>query len=269
MQTILQDKPTIQTALFHHWLNDLWQRSFGENFADNGTNRKYLLADALGSTRNLIDSTGATVKSYNYDVFGSIRTQSGSGSTSFKFTGEQTDDESGLIFLRARYYDPEIGRFISKDPFRGYETDAQSLNPYPYVKNNPTNLVDPEGLWYANVNFSVGIFWTGITFGIQVSDKGIYVYGGAGAVTSAEAGLSLTYSPDNPSEGISTNVSGQLGIAAAINQDESGKISREGGIGIGAGGGIYLIKTKRLNFEGYLEKIIPSRSFEIKRKEKY
>lgn len=146
MKLQLQDKPTIQSLLFNHWFNNLWQRSFGKDFADNGTSREYLLADALGSTRNLTDSTGSVVKSLEYDVFGSIRTQSGTASTGFKFTGEQTDDESGLIFLRARYYDPEIGRFISKDPHPGYADISQSLNRYIYVQNNPINFIDPSGL---------------------------------------------------------------------------------------------------------------------------
>jgi len=81
---------------FNSWFNSLYQRSFNKPF----------LTDAIGSTRNLTNSTGITVKSLNYDIFGAVRTQTGTSSTNFKYTGEQTDDESGLVFLRARYYDP-------------------------------------------------------------------------------------------------------------------------------------------------------------------
>jgi RHS repeat-associated protein len=66
----------------------------------------------------------------------------------FRFTGEQQDAEVArdLYYLRARYYDPEIGRFWSKDPFAGWTVEAQSLNRYPYVLNNPVRWVDPTGL---------------------------------------------------------------------------------------------------------------------------
>ncbi len=53
--------------------------------------------------------------------------------------------ESNLYFLRARYYDPTTGRFISKDPVKGILTNLQSLNPYQYAYNNPVNLSDPSG----------------------------------------------------------------------------------------------------------------------------
>ena len=65
----------------------------------------------------------------------------------FRFTGEQMDDKTGLIYLRARYYDPNVGRFISKDPFAGFTSDVQSLNRYAYVGNNPVNYIDSTGLW--------------------------------------------------------------------------------------------------------------------------
>lgn len=57
----------------------------------------------------------------------------------FRFTGEQRDTESGMYYLRARYYDPMIGRFLSQDPIPGG-------NLYAYVGNNPVNFVDPTGL---------------------------------------------------------------------------------------------------------------------------
>ncbi len=72
-------------------------------------------------------------------MFGAIRSQSGSSPNEFKFTGEQVDS-TGLQYLRARYYDPAIGRFLSQDPVPGG-------NLYAYVGNNPVLLVDPYGLF--------------------------------------------------------------------------------------------------------------------------
>ncbi|MEX0800846.1 MAG: RHS repeat-associated core domain-containing protein [Dehalococcoidia bacterium] len=62
------------------------------------------------------------------------------------FTGEQSDSDEGPYYLRARYYDPDTGRLLSKDPLRGKACTPQSLNRYAYVENNPTIHVDPRGL---------------------------------------------------------------------------------------------------------------------------
>jgi RHS repeat-associated protein len=66
------------------------------------------------STANLTDG-GNGVDAYTYDVFGTVRSQSGSSDNPWLFTGEQVDS-TGLQYLRARYYDPAIGRFLSQDP---------------------------------------------------------------------------------------------------------------------------------------------------------
>lgn len=67
-------------------------------------------------------------------------------STSLLYTGEQRDGDSSFYYLRARYYDPSIGRFLTGDPFRGWVASPHSQNPYAYVMNNPANLTDPTGL---------------------------------------------------------------------------------------------------------------------------
>ena len=109
-----------------------------------GTTATYYLTDGLGSTTQLTDGAGAVAGAYAYDVFGSVRSHSGA-TTEWSFTGEQ-NDPTGLEFLRARYYDPALGRFLSRDPFSGYLTMPQTLNRYPYVLNNPVNYIDPFGL---------------------------------------------------------------------------------------------------------------------------
>ena len=96
----------------------------------------------------ITDADGDVVNTYGYDVFGSVRSQTGSQPNEFRFTGEQRDSESGFYYLRARYYDPAIGRFVSQDPIMGSAIGPQTLNRYPYVLNNPCSLIDPWGLQY-------------------------------------------------------------------------------------------------------------------------
>jgi RHS repeat-associated protein len=107
--------------------------------------QSYYHHDGLGSVRNLSDGTGAAIASYTYEAFGNLRMMKGSSGNAFQFTGEQNDDETGLIYLRARYYAPNLGRFIGKDPLPGFDTSSQTLNRYVYAYNNPATYSDPSG----------------------------------------------------------------------------------------------------------------------------
>ena len=103
---------------------------------DRSSNVTYGLRDGLGSTVALADGSGSVVGTYAYDVFGGVRSHTGS-STESTFTGEQ-NDPNGLEYLRARYYDNATGRFLSRDPLGGG---------YPYAGGNPANMIDPTGLY--------------------------------------------------------------------------------------------------------------------------
>jgi RHS repeat-associated protein len=111
-----------------------------------GTTPTYYLYDGLGSTSELANSGGTVTDTYRYDVFGAVRTSTGSSAQPFRFTGEQRDSESGMYYLRARYYDPATGRFLSQDPLMGIMRLPLSQSRYPYVLNNPANLLDRSGL---------------------------------------------------------------------------------------------------------------------------
>lgn len=110
----------------------------------SGSSSQYFLYDSPG--RNVVqtvDSHGDVSTNPTYRAFGDLLEAQKSA---FLFASEQFDAETGLIYLRNRYYDPDLGRFISKDSDPGSLTSPQSLNAYVYVENNPVNLVDPLGL---------------------------------------------------------------------------------------------------------------------------
>jgi len=106
--------------------------------------------DGLGSVRAPTDGSGALVRTFLTDAFGAPIASSGTITQAFQFTGEQRDP-TGLINLRVRFYDPAIGRFMSRDPFAGVMGVPLSLNRYSYVLNNPVNAVDPSGLATAKI----------------------------------------------------------------------------------------------------------------------
>ncbi|HVP05850.1 MAG TPA: RHS repeat-associated core domain-containing protein [Dehalococcoidia bacterium] len=106
---------------------------------DGGGDQTYYTYDGLGSTTDLTDGSGDVTDTYSYDVFGAVRASTGSTPNNWLFTGEQHDADSDLYYLRARYYDPETGRFLSADP-------ANAGLTYAYAANNPVNLRDPSGL---------------------------------------------------------------------------------------------------------------------------
>lgn len=100
----------------------------------------YFLQDHLGSTTALTNSLGIAVTQIAYDSFGN---SSGNSLTRYDYTGRERDADTGLLFYRARWYDPQIGRFISEDPI-GLNG---GLNPFVYVENSPLLHTDSRGLW--------------------------------------------------------------------------------------------------------------------------
>jgi RHS repeat-associated protein len=106
---------------------------------------QYYHHDALGSIVNLTTPTGAVLVSYILDPWGHIRRQSGFSINRHIFTGQEHDENTGLIYFGARYYDPDIARFITQDMYLGEENTPPSLNRYLYAYSNPTVYVDLIG----------------------------------------------------------------------------------------------------------------------------
>ncbi|MGH7843944.1 MAG: RHS repeat domain-containing protein, partial [Candidatus Binatia bacterium] len=97
----------------------------------------------------ITDINGAQVQLNEYDPWGKVsRSEPASNAPdpTHRFNGKELDPESGLYYYGGRYYDPELARFVSPDPFVPQPSDPQSLNRYSYVLNNPVNLVDPDAI---------------------------------------------------------------------------------------------------------------------------
>jgi len=101
----------------------------------------YYLQDHLGTTRALADASGNVASSLGYDSYGNLT--SGSASTRYTFIGRESDSDTGLMYYRARWYDPTQGRFISEDPI---EFEGGDVNFYRYVGSDPVAQGDPLGL---------------------------------------------------------------------------------------------------------------------------
>ncbi len=109
------------------------------------SNTNYFLHDALKSPIAQVTSQGAIAMRAQYDAWGLLRTESGTNTQAFGFTGYQRDRESGLYYAKARYYDPATARFNSEDPEEGKAQTPPSLHRYLYAYANPTVYVDPTG----------------------------------------------------------------------------------------------------------------------------
>jgi RHS repeat-associated protein len=121
----------------------------------------------------LTNSSGSVVATFTYDAYGNLTGSTGTATTPLGFAGQYTDSETGLIYMRARYFEPTTGQFISRDPIEQLTRQA-----YSYVNNNPLNGTDPSGL-------SCG--WTSPWD--CASDVGRAAVSGAIAVGNTAAGL--------------------------------------------------------------------------------
>jgi len=112
---------------------------------DQESNTYFYHKDHLGSTRLVTDSTKDIIAASTYHPFGETEVEE--GSEHYLFNGKEKDS-TGLYYFGARYYDPHIGKFITRDNLRGKLKNSQTLNRYSYCINNPLKYLDPSGLWF-------------------------------------------------------------------------------------------------------------------------
>lgn len=101
--------------------------------------------DGFGTVRQLTSSSGSITDTYDYDVFGDEVHSTGSTPNNYLYRGEELDSDLVLYYLRARYYNPLTGRFLSRDPNNGDLSNPVTLHKYLYANGDPVNGADPSG----------------------------------------------------------------------------------------------------------------------------
>ena len=195
-----------------------------ETFRDEGSPEYRLFYyDLRGSTVALADMHGITDR-FSYTPYGAAYQYIGWTETIFLFAGQHgvQTDANGLIYMRARYYSPELGLFINEDPIR------DGLNWYAYAGGNPVNRIDPTGLFYSGFLEDLEELW-GIVTSEEKHDHGIQYLHEQGIGGRVFAGLS------NASRG-TAKVVGIVAIAVVEN------VSIDIEFGAGLGGSIYTPK---------------------------
>jgi RHS repeat-associated protein len=127
--------------------------------ATDGNSVYYYHFDTVGSTLALTNSSGTVTHSYAYMPYGKVAKKSGSSEQAFTFTGQygvRQEGGDGLYQMRARYYDSETSRFISKEPIWPQIANPMALNPYQYAINNPLIYVDVTGLFVGGAESTFG-----------------------------------------------------------------------------------------------------------------
>jgi RHS repeat-associated protein len=201
----------------------------------SGTTAQYFHQDAHGSTRVLTSSTGAVVAGYTYDPYGNLKGQTGTVDTPLRWDGQYQDRESGLYYLRARFYDPATTQFISADP-----AGALTRSRYGYVNDNPLNGYDPSGMfcWSASCLLRDGAIAVGaVAVGAAVVALAPEVVIGGALVVSAEEVGTLVVTAAGE-EIASTAVISSAEIVGGISSTEAaatvGSYARVAGYAIGA-----------------------------------
>ncbi len=158
----------------------------------SGEKVRWYLHDGQMSTRQLVDETGVVTDHYTYDTFGGEVAKHGSTTNAFRYTGEQLDSASGFYYLRARWYAPTQGRFLTRDPFGGFTQDPMSLHKYLYANANPVNNIDPSGNSLVSTIATVSIIASiGAALGVGFGALANYAQGsplGSGALDAALLG---------------------------------------------------------------------------------
>ena len=106
---------------------------------------EYYVTDSHGNVVQLTDESGKVIKDYDYDSFGNEVHADKKDENPFRYCGEYYDKETEEVYLRARYYQPTVGRFLTRDTYTGESGDPLSLHLYTYCGNDGMNKCDADG----------------------------------------------------------------------------------------------------------------------------
>ncbi len=156
-----------------------------------GLDTSYYHYDGQVSVRQLTDDAAAVdvivTDTCTYDAFGNEIDACGVGYNDYRYTGEQRDANTGFYYLRARYMDPGIARFVTRDPFGGFDHEPLSLHKYLYANADPVDRIDPSG-HFSLVEVGLTMLFTGILIGIYEGYRAYAANGTRGQIARA-AGL--------------------------------------------------------------------------------
>jgi len=145
----------------------------------------YYHSDHLGSSSVITDNAGTQVQHVEYQPYGKVTQNEGDYDSPYKFTGKELDT-TGLYYYGARYYDPEIGRFITADSYVQNPLDPQTLNRYTYCRNNPLIYIDPSGHFAFLVAVIIGALLGGAMAAATGGDVGKgFLFGALGGALTA------------------------------------------------------------------------------------
>lgn len=114
-------------------------------FTGSVTTPRFYGYDGGGNVRFLTDAAGQITDTYDYDAFGNLINAAGGTINNYLYRGRQFDADLGLYYLRARYYNPATGRFLSRDPEPGDFADPATFHRYLYADSDPVDRIDPTG----------------------------------------------------------------------------------------------------------------------------
>ena len=134
--------------------NDLVYADKGEN-----TEKTYYVTDMHGNVVQLLDESGNVTKTYEYDSFGNEVKPEKKDENPYRYCGEYYDKETEEVYLRARYYEPSVGRFITRDTYTGESNEPLSLHLYTYCENDGVNAWDPSGHYKIKMKHINGMKW--------------------------------------------------------------------------------------------------------------
>ncbi|EEF63316.1 RHS repeat-associated core domain-containing protein [Pedosphaera parvula] len=138
--------------------------------------------DGNGNTRYLTDTSAAISDTYVYDAYGVLVANSGTSTNFYRYSGEQFDPNLGLYYLRARYMNPDTGRFWTRDSFEGNPEDPKSLHRYTYGEGDPIDNRDPSGHDIGGVLTAINISGMLAAMSSPVTTRASAIVGGSGSV---------------------------------------------------------------------------------------